>query len=194
MKKLLTLVASASIAFSCANAAIIFNPANPLNVVDQGGFTGSVTGATNPFDQALVRFTFTGLNPNPLLSSFQISGISLKGDGITTSLSFSPITITENKSEVTSFVSLNSPISNLDFANSFVSFNLPGGDVINDGAQFTVTVRYRNSAEGDQFTSNTGPIFEAQSAAPIPEPGTWAAAALLVGGAAFARWRKRKSA
>ena len=28
----------------------------------------------------------------------------------------------------------------------------------------------------------------------IPEPGTWAAAALLVGGAAFARWRKRKSA
>ena len=30
-----------------------------------------------------------------------------------------------------------------------------------------------------------------QSAAPIPEPGTWAAAALLAGGAAFARWRKR---
>lgn len=30
--------------------------------------------------------------------------------------------------------------------------------------------------------------------APIPEPGTWAAAALLVGGAAFARWRKRKVA
>ncbi len=28
----------------------------------------------------------------------------------------------------------------------------------------------------------------------IPEPGTWAAAALLAGGAAFARWRKRKSA
>ena len=27
--------------------------------------------------------------------------------------------------------------------------------------------------------------------APVPEPGTWAAAALLAGGAAFARWRKR---
>ncbi|MGA1124293.1 MAG: PEP-CTERM sorting domain-containing protein, partial [Chthoniobacterales bacterium] len=25
----------------------------------------------------------------------------------------------------------------------------------------------------------------------VPEPGTWAAAALLVGGAAFMRWRKR---
>lgn len=29
---------------------------------------------------------------------------------------------------------------------------------------------------------------------PIPEPGTWAAAALLVGGAAFMRWRKRAKA
>jgi hypothetical protein len=28
----------------------------------------------------------------------------------------------------------------------------------------------------------------------IPEPGTWAAAALLAGGAAFVRWRKRKKA
>ena len=27
---------------------------------------------------------------------------------------------------------------------------------------------------------------------PIPEPGTWAAAALLVGGAAFLRWRRRR--
>lgn len=35
--------------------------------------------------------------------------------------------------------------------------------------------------------SETGPE-------PIPEPGTWAAAALLAGGAAFMRWRKRKAA
>jgi hypothetical protein len=27
--------------------------------------------------------------------------------------------------------------------------------------------------------------------AAVPEPGTWAAAALLAGGAAFVRWRKR---
>jgi hypothetical protein len=32
--------------------------------------------------------------------------------------------------------------------------------------------------------------FEAPGAA-VPEPGTWAAAALLAGGAAFMRWRKR---
>jgi hypothetical protein len=36
--------------------------------------------------------------------------------------------------------------------------------------------------------------YEYTPAAAIPEPGTWAAAALLIGGAAFARWRKRKSA
>jgi hypothetical protein len=28
--------------------------------------------------------------------------------------------------------------------------------------------------------------------AAVPEPGTWAAAALLAGGAAFVRWRKRR--
>lgn len=36
--------------------------------------------------------------------------------------------------------------------------------------------------------------FSTQSAAPVPEPGTWAAAALLAGGAAFVRWRKRAKA
>ena len=32
------------------------------------------------------------------------------------------------------------------------------------------------------------------ASAPIPEPGTWAAAVLLAGGAAFMRWRKRRVA
>ena len=32
------------------------------------------------------------------------------------------------------------------------------------------------------------------AAAPIPEPGTWAAMAIFAGGAAFAGWRRRKSA
>jgi hypothetical protein len=35
-------------------------------------------------------------------------------------------------------------------------------------------------------------MFTAAGGAAVPEPGTWAAAALLVGGAAFMRWRKRK--
>jgi MYXO-CTERM domain-containing protein len=36
------------------------------------------------------------------------------------------------------------------------------------------------------FTAAGGP-----GPSPVPEPGTWAVAALLVGGAAFMRWRKR---
>jgi len=36
--------------------------------------------------------------------------------------------------------------------------------------------------------------LNASAPAAVPEPGTWAAAALLVGGAAYARWRKRKVA
>jgi hypothetical protein len=38
-------------------------------------------------------------------------------------------------------------------------------------------------------------VFTAAAApgAPVPEPGTWAAAALLAGGAAFMRWRRRVS-
>ncbi len=40
-------------------------------------------------------------------------------------------------------------------------------------------------SNNDLFLNYTG------AGAAVPEPGTWAAAALLVGGAAFARWRRR---
>ena len=40
---------------------------------------------------------------------------------------------------------------------------------------------------GDSMTMNIGSV----SPSPVPEPGTWAAAALLLGGAGFVRWRKR---
>ena len=196
MKKLLTLVASASIAFSCANAAIIFNPANPLFVDDQGGFSGIGTSAGDPYDVVRLRFNFSGLNPSPLPSSFQISNILLKGPGITTFLSLGSITITGNgNSPFTSLVLLNSTVPSVNFATDGVevSFDVPAG-VINDGASFTAAVTYATTDFAQTSTSASGPIFQAQNAAPIPEPGTWAAAALLVGGAAFARWRKRKSA
>jgi MYXO-CTERM domain-containing protein len=37
-------------------------------------------------------------------------------------------------------------------------------------------------------------IVASDSATPIPEPGTWAAAALLIGAAAYVRWRRRPQA
>jgi fibronectin-binding autotransporter adhesin len=44
-----------------------------------------------------------------------------------------------------------------------------------------------------QDGSNLNLVYSqnASGPSPVPEPGTWAAAALLVGGAAFMRWRKR---
>ena len=44
---------------------------------------------------------------------------------------------------------------------------------------------------GGAYESVVGADIFTPSAA-VPEPGTWAAAALLVGGAGFMRWRKRK--
>jgi MYXO-CTERM domain-containing protein len=193
MKKILPLFAAAMLGIvATAPAVIIFNPDNPLNVVDQGDFTGTATiGGT--FVNARVQFVFTDLT---LPTSFEISNIFLKGDGITGSLSFSSINITANGTASTSLVSLSTPISSFDFANSLVSFDLPGGGVINDGAEFSVRVQYRDADSDFVITSTTGPIFEAQNVGPepIPEPGTWAAAALLVGGAAFMRWRRRQTA
>ena len=68
------------------------------------------------------------------------------------------------------------------------------------------TILFRNftaTVDGSLFTLDTtsavmgGTInltYEYTPTSAIPEPGTWAAAALLAGGAAYARWRKRKSA
>jgi len=44
------------------------------------------------------------------------------------------------------------------------------------------------------YESVAGTSIVTPGAAPIPEPGTWAAMAIFAGGAAFAGWRRRKSA
>jgi hypothetical protein len=64
------------------------------------------------------------------------------------------------------------------------------------GYSYLGTKRSNNDITGT-WTNTSQPYsltITAGSGAPIPEPGTWAAAALLAGGAAFARWRKRKTA
>jgi autotransporter-associated beta strand protein len=69
--------------------------------------------------------------------------------------------------------------------------------VINTGV-FNGTGGFANALDGGSFSlaqsldgKDLNLVFTAAGGAPIPEPGTWAAAALLVGGAAFMRWRKR---
>ena len=189
MKSLLTLLVASSLICSSATATIIFNPANPLNVSNQGGFTGSYNPPDgDPFTKARVRFTFSSLNP----TSFSITGISLSGPGITGALAFSNLNVTTNGNVTTSYVNLSSTVDPLDFATSTLSFNISGGS-INDGASFSVAITYA-SVDGDQVGTSTGVLYSAQNAAPIPEPGTWAAAALLAGAAGYVRWRKRKAA
>jgi len=53
------------------------------------------------------------------------------------------------------------------------------------GATGTFAIEQRS---GDLFLTYTG------GGQPIPEPGTWAAAALLAGAAGYVRWRRRKQA
>jgi len=57
------------------------------------------------------------------------------------------------------------------------------------------------TASSDQFQIRSGAYEDqvgvailAGGAAPIPEPGTWAAMAIFAGGAAYSGWRRRKSA
>ena len=55
------------------------------------------------------------------------------------------------------------------------------------------------SSDRNQFTPSVQDNFigfrvASVDATPIPEPGTWAAMAIFAGGAAFAGWRRRKSA
>jgi hypothetical protein len=52
-----------------------------------------------------------------------------------------------------------------------------------------------NWTDRSAFSQSDAAFYlNASAPAAVPEPGTWAAAALLAGGAAFARWRKRKVA
>ncbi len=53
---------------------------------------------------------------------------------------------------------------------------------------------YRSTSDPSAESSTIGFRLASADATPIPEPGTWAAAALLAAGAVFMRWRKRAKA
>ena len=64
-------------------------------------------------------------------------------------------------------------------------------DAINGTAGFANALASGWGFSVVQDGNNLNLVYAQQGPEPVPEPGTWAAAALLVGGAAFVRWRKR---
>jgi hypothetical protein len=74
-----------------------------------------------------------------------------------------------------------------NFSSSY--FNLNTGAINGTGG-------FANGLGGGTFSlaqsgNDLNLVFTAAGGAAVPEPGTWAAAALLAGAAAFMRWRKR---
>jgi len=82
-------------------------------------------------------------------------------------------------------------------------------DVLPGTTELNTTIVWSNKSLSDFFTAGVPSLTDYTTPSndllltleigefapePIPEPGTWAAAALLVGGAAFARWRRRQTA
>lgn len=88
------------------------------------------------------------------------------------------------------------------FSNQFVNasyYSVIGGGTFTNTISRPVFVAL--SGEPGTFNSDTALLlangtveltYEYTPTEAVPEPGTWAAAALLVGGAAFMRWRKRR--
>ena len=70
---------------------------------------------------------------------------------------------------------------------------LPGAQ---NGSGWTATGGRVSTSSGSSWTSSVaatrGSISIDATAAPIPEPGTWAAMAIFAGGAAYAGWRRRQ--
>jgi hypothetical protein len=189
--KLLSLLALLSIiTVATASAApITFDPTNPLIVSNQGGFTGTGTSPGLDYSQVRLRFSFSGLFP----TSFVISGISVAGPGIDTSLSIPNVTITGDGDTFSDFVTLNTAIKSVDFTAGFVaSFSLPGG-AINDGATLTLSARYADPTDDQRATSLSGPIYLSEVPPPpaaIPEPAS--VGMLLFGAAAVYSFRRRR--
>ncbi len=78
----------------------------------------------------------------------------------------------------------------LQATNAIANFNAGYFNIVTTG--FSA----HNNISGGLFAlelgdSNTGLYLTYKSGSAVPEPGTWAAAALLAGGAAFVRWRRR---
>ena len=160
-----------------------FDPSSTTNVANYAGFSGTFD-PEDPFfyQQARVQFELTGAWAS---TPFTISGISITGDGITTSLSFAdkssgtgPFTFDDIQ---TSWVALNTNVDAINFANSTISFSFPGG-IAPAGGTISARIQYRdiantqlNTANGTFVSTATGGGGGASVPGPLPLFGAGAA-------------------
>lgn len=158
--------------------------------VDPANLTANTSGR--------IRLTLTGPGAPVFINGSSVSPIS------TSPASVSGTSIDPTSTQVFTLLSgigvNGSSFSSNQTANS-AYYSAIGGGTFGSSLSRLITVAV-SGADYSIDTASTlagGTInltYEYTPAGPaaIPEPGTWAAAAVLVGGAAFARWRKRKVA
>ena len=232
MKKLLTILAAATLAIPTAQAAIVFQTQNYSGVAGSSQASGTSL-LWNKFDTGLgtltgVTMSYTGALTGSFSVTTGATAVDVYGSSGTFRMNFSlgagaPSNITGTSvtplnttpgtgaspgtavgASTTQVFTINGPIS---LANSGPVDFFGNASYFSSAVPATFnTILFRNvtaTVDGENFSLTTGNAvmdgtinltYTYDAGAAIPEPGTWAAAALLAGGAAFARWRKRKVA
>lgn len=151
-----------------------FNPDTESNLEDRSGFTGEFSppgGLTNLYTKARIQFKFTGSWFTP----FTLSNLSLKGDGITSSLAFPEklviFTTPEYDDNRTIWGALNTSLMHLNFANSKLSLRIPAG-VAEKGATLEARIQYSSGDAIDvsQLNSSGGNFFTIAVKPEVPTP------------------------
>jgi hypothetical protein len=154
---------------------LTFDPDTVSSLSGRTGFTGAFSPA-NPYTQARVGFSFTGSWTTP--PSFDLSGISLTGNGIGTSLAMPTVTVNtpsiDFEDNRTAWVNLTSPVSSLNFNASSLSFLIPA-NVAAEGATISAVIQYRSvDANGATLqlnsSSNNFKSTAVNNNPPVPGP------------------------
>jgi len=174
------------------------------------GFGSTVTGTTGAYANAGTVFVanWGGLPFSAGYSTTVNNGVSLGGNNATTpqTISFSgPVSSLylffnyTDPNSVFSFGSYNWTLVGASKAQRVGNTVVVASDAGNSNQDgFLVNIN-ENFGVGNPLTFNyydpapagDSVAFTLGQGEPVPEPGTWAAAALLAGGAVFTRWRKR---
>ncbi len=151
---------------------LTFNPLTESNVENRGGFTGEFTPPPNPlnaYNQVRLQFRFTGAWTTP----FTLDELSVKGDGITSSLSipskiinFATNGFDDNNSL---WASLDTNINQLNFSNSLLSLRIPDG-VAESGATLEARIQYRSVNEAQLNSSGSNFLTRAFIPSEVPGP------------------------